>query len=47
MNMGPDMESVVAEHEALVLDSLLEKVYRNGGYDLMGIRNLSGRSGGG
>ena len=27
------MESVVTEHEAVVLDSLLEKVYRDGGYD--------------
>lgn len=27
------MESAVAEHDALILDSLLEKVYRDGGYD--------------
>jgi len=27
------MENTVAEHDAVVLDSLLEKVYRDGGYD--------------
>ncbi len=27
------MGSTIAEHDALVLDSLLEKVYRDGGYD--------------
>jgi chemotaxis methyl-accepting protein methylase len=27
------MESTVAEQEAVVLNSLLEKVYRDGGYD--------------
>ena len=27
------MESTVTEHEAVVLDSLLEKVYRDSGYD--------------
>ncbi len=27
------MESIVAEHDDLVLDSLLDKVYRDGGYD--------------
>jgi len=31
--VAPDMESKVTEHEAAVLDILLEKVYRDGGYD--------------
>ena len=32
------MESTVAKHEAVVLGSLLEKVYRDGGYDFRGYK---------
>jgi len=32
------MESTVTEHEAVVLDSLLEKVYRDSGYDFRGYK---------